>query len=429
MSTASRRQFLRTSAATSTALFFPYLLRGGIRRPSPNARLQVGIIGCGRQAVGLANHLAGMEEAQLVAICDVYAGKMAYLLGRLTARAATLGQDDFNEQDIRQYADYRELLQHDGLDAVLIVTPDHQHGRMCVEALNRGLHVYCEKPLAHTIEEGRAIVAAVKASGKVLQTGSMQRSMYNFSKAVELIQAGKIGELRHAVVSIGPPPKVFDLAAQPVPEGLNWEAWVGNSVMRPYNQLLAPDPGQRIWAKWRDYAEYGGGMVTDWGAHMFDIVQWALGMDDSGPEKFFPPMGEAPQEGLTMVYKNGFRVDHRRFGRGNAIRFVGSEGAIEVSRGFLDSTIPGLIPPKPMASGEEIHTNVRHLRDWFTAIREGTPVLCPAETGHRSASVCTLTNIAYRTGKPIIWDPEKERITNDRKANKLLGDAYRTSLG
>jgi predicted dehydrogenase len=429
MHATTRRQFLRTTATAGSAVFLPYLLRGGVSGPSPNARLQIGIIGCGRQAVGLANHMSSMEEARLVAICDVYEGKMSYLLDRQAERAAVLGQDDFKETDIKQYSDYRELLNHAGLDAVIIATPDHQHGELCVDALTHGLHVYSEKPLAHTVEEGRAIADAATKNNRVLQTGSMQRSMYYFQKAVELIQAGEIGELQHAVVSIGPPPKTFDLEAQPVPKGLNWEAWVGNSVMRPYNQLLAPDPGQRLWAKWRDYAEYGGGMVTDWGAHMFDIVQWALGMDGSGPEKFFPPMGDDPKDGLTMLYANGFRVDHRNFGRGNAVRFVGSEGTIEVSRGFLDSNIPGLVPNAPQRPSDYPPTNVRHLRDWFQGITEGTQVLCPAETGHRTSSVCTLANIAYRTGTPIIWDPEKERITNNRKANKLLGDAYRTSLG
>lgn len=427
MSSPTRRQFLRTSTLAGGALFLPTLLRGGIHGPRPNNQIQVGIIGCGRQAVGLANHLATMAEAQLVALCDVYAGKMDYLTSRLDGRYAALGRDDFRADDLTQYGDYRQLLEHPGLDAVIIATPDHQHGAMCVDALNGGLHVYCEKPLAHTIEEGRAIVRAATANERVLQTGSMQRSMYNFRKAVELIQAGKIGELRQAVVSIGPPPRAFDLEAQPVPPGLNWDAWVGTSVMRPYNQVLAPMPGQRLWAKWRDYAEYGGGMVTDWGAHMFDIVQWALGMDDSGPKNFFPPTGDDPREGLTMMYDNGFRVDHRNLGRGNAIRFVGSEGTLEVSRGFLDSDIPGLVPPPP-ASGDEVPTNVRHLRDWFLGITEGREVLCPAETGHRSASVCTLTNIAYRTGTPISWDPTTETITNSRSANKLLGDAYRLSL-
>lgn len=423
----TRRDILRTTAALGGALLIPSWLRAGVVGHSPNAQINIGVIGTGKQALGLFKRTSQMPEARFVAACDVYATN----LNTFTSTVATQYADQAgggNNTSPATYTDYRRLLDHPGLDAVLIATPDHQHAQMCIDALERGLHVYCEKPLAHTIEEGRAIVNAVAKSGKVLQTGSMQRSMRSFQRAVELIQAGEIGELKEAIVSIGPPPSAYDLPAQPIPTGMDWEAWIGPSVARSFNEKLAPGSENRRWAGWRDYAEYGGGMITDWGAHMFDIVQWARGKDGSGPTQFFPTGGDS-QYGLTMFYADGFRVEHRQFGRGNAVQFIGSKGTLSVARGFIDSSIPGLVGYEDSNEAMTVSANVLHFQDFYDAILRGTPLRCPAETGHRTASVCTLANIAYRLRRPLMWDPAAERITNDRAANKLLGPAYRMSLG
>lgn len=160
---------------------------------------------------------------------------------------------------------------------------------------------------------------------------------------------------------------------------------------------------------------------------MFDIVQWARNKDDSGPSQFFPP-GNNANYGLTMFYDDGFRVEHRQFGRGNAIRFIGSLGTLDVARHLIDSSIPGLVGFKDTNQAMKKNAKVHHLRDFYNAITKGTSVRCPAETGHRSSSMCTLVNIAYRLRSPLMWDPAKERITNNRSANELLGPAYRMSL-
>ena len=425
----SRRHFLRTTTATAAGLtFVPSYLNAGIGANPASDAITIGMIGCGKQALGLANVLLQVPGTRLVAASDLHPAKLAKFIdlhkNKLTAA------DRAAEADLRAYVDYRELLAHDGLDAVVVAIPDHQHATVCIAALDRGLHVYCEKPLAHTVEEGRAMVEAVKRSEKVLQTGSMQRSMFNFGRAVELVQSGKLGEVKEVLVGIGPPPKRFDLEGEPVPDGLDWKAWIGPSVMRPYHPTLLPPPDLDIWAKWRDYAEFGGGMITDWGAHMFDIVQWAKGMDESGPVQFIVPPGENPQDGLTFYYADGTRVGHRMFGRGNAIRFIGSEGSLDVSRSFLESSIAGLIPEADQSRQDQSEAFVKHFTNFVEVIREGSGTLvCPVETGHRTASLCTLANIAYRLGRPLDWDPATETITNDEAANQLLGDAYRTSLG
>ncbi len=427
MATTTRRRFLRTSTATAAGLtFVPSFLSAGVGRNPASDAITIGMIGCGKQATGLAYVLMQVPGTRLVAASDLHPAKLTKFI---EGRSAHLTRADrAAEADITPYPDYRDLLAHDGLDAVVVAIPDHQHATVCIEALDRGLHVYCEKPLAHTVEEGRAMVEAVGRSGKVLQTGSMQRSMFNFGRAVELVQAGELGEVKEVLVAIGPPPKPFDLEAEKVPEGLDWSAWIGPSVMRPYHPSLLPPPDLDIWGKWRDYAEFGGGMVTDWGAHMFDIVQWAKGMDGSGPVRFVVPPGENSRDGLSCYYADGTRVGHRMFGRGNAIRFIGTEGSLDVSRGFLESTITGLIPEADQARQDQGAAFVKHFTNFVNVIREGGTLVCPVETGHRTSSLCTLANIAYRLGRPLEWDPATETITNDESANRLLGDAYRTSL-
>lgn len=420
----NRRKFLtRTALAGLGLTFIPSRMRAGIGGRSALADIQVGVIGTGKQAHSLSRVIEeDFDNVRIVAACDVFPAKLKTFV---EARAkANVGADAGAE--IKTFGDYRELIDLAELDAVVVATPDHQHAPICIAALERGLHVYCEKPLAHTVEEGRAMVEAVERSGKALQVGSMQRSMANFRWAVELIQQGKLGEMQEAIVSIGPPPKPFDLEAQPLPEGVDWSAWIGPSVNRPYHRDLLPPPGHDIWGQWRSYAEFGGGMMTDWGAHMFDIVQWATGHDDTTPTEFTPPA--EGEYGLTCTYDNDFRVVHQRFDRGNAIRFVGSEGNIEVGRSFLNSSIKKLIPPKRQRVRDQRLGNGRHFESFFAAARGEGEVSVPAEVGHRTSSFCTLGNIAYRLRRPIQFDPRAERVTNDAEADRLLGPEYRLSL-
>ncbi len=422
----TRRTFLRQSAAAAAGLtFIPSYLSARIGGNRAADAMTFGVIGCGRQALGLTNNLSRITDAKLVAACDVHPGKLANFRQRAAAWA-----EEFNTGagEVRSYGDYRELLDHPGLDAVIVATPDHQHATICIAALDAGKHVYCEKPMAHTVQEGRAMVEATTRNGKVLQTGSMQRSMFNFQRAVEVVRSGDLGEIVDVLVSVGAPPKRFDLVGQPIPAGLDWKSWIGPSVERPYHPDLLPPVDADFWGLWRLYAEFGGGYVTDWGAHMFDIVQWALDRDESGPASFYPPNEMDAEQGLTMFYDDGVSVTHQNFGRGNAVRFIGSEGSLDVARGFIDSTVEGLLSPGDMNHVGEVSALYTHLSDFIQAARTGGTPVCPAETGHRTASVCTLTNIAYRLGRPVHWDPITERVKDDREANRLLGDAYRESL-
>ena len=187
--------------------------------------------------------------------------------------------------------DYLELLEDKSLDAVLIATPDHWHGEPTIRAARAGKHAYCEKPVSLTIREGRAMVNAVKENKIVFQTGSQQRTEYGgkFRRTVELVRSGAIGELKKIRVCVGAPPKTCDLPTEPIPEGIDWDAWLGPAPKRGFNKILCPDGVHNHFPAWRNYREYCNGPLADIGAHHFDIGQWAMDADDTGPVKILPP--------------------------------------------------------------------------------------------------------------------------------------------
>ena len=286
-------------------------------------------------------------------------------------------------------------------------------------AANAGKHVYCEKPMAHTVAEGRAMVNAMHRNKVVMQTGSMQRSWENFRHACELVRNGYIGNVKEVLVTVGDPGIACDLPAMDVPSYLNWNGWVGPAVFKPFNPELAPPIEQDIYPHWRNYKEYGGGILSDWGAHMFDIAQWGLGMDKSGPVKFIPPAGNATR-GLTMIYENGVVMKHVDFGRGFAVRFIGDKGLLDISRDFIDSS-PGNIALATLGSNNKrLYYSNDHYKDWLDCIKTGRQPICDVETGHRTSSVCCLANIAYWLRRPLDWDPQKEQFKNDAEANLLV---------
>jgi predicted dehydrogenase len=199
-----------------------------------------------------------------------------------------------------------------------------------VRAAEAGKDIYCEKPLALTVKEGRAMVNATRKHNRIFQTGSMQRSWPEFRQAVEIIRNGFIGEIKSIKVNVGPPPITYDLPEQPVPDGLDWKKWLGPNEFKPFNAELAPPITQDVYPNWRKYKEFGGGQVSDWGAHMFDIAQWALDMDNSGPTEIFAPDADHPF--LTYKYNNGIIMTHEKWEWNNAVLFTGTEAKIARGR-------------------------------------------------------------------------------------------------
>ena len=322
---------------------------------------------------------------------------------------------------------YRELLSRKDIDAVVIASPDHWHAQMAVDAAKAGKDIYCEKPLSSSVAEGRAMVDAARKYQRIFQTGSMQRSWDRFRHGVELIRNGYIGDIKEIKVSIGAPYKSCDLPTQEAPNTIDWNAWIGPASYRGYHTDLACPLDDKRWGMWRDYFPFGGGMVTDWGAHMFDIVQWALDQDHTGPTHFTPP-SEHAESGLVYTYENGIKVTHTKWGTGgNEIQFIGTEGRLEISRSYLRTFPNEALADTPIKNSDtnRVYLSKNHHEDWLDGIRNRTRPICDVEVGHRTASVCNLANIAYALQRPLEWNPVSEQFINDPGANLMLDRAYR----
>jgi len=421
----TRRSFLLTSTLAASAFtLIPRKVLGGKGYVSPGDKINIGFIGTGKQAGGLFEQFANIPDVQVTACCDVDSQKLNKFKKQAELfYAAKAGIREYN--GCIGYERYEDLIARTDIDAVIIVTPDHWHAILAIAAMKAGKDVYCEKPMAHTIKEGRAMVEATRKYNRVFQTGSMQRSWWQFRHACELVRNNYLGEIKKILVNVGDPAIECKLKGEPTPGYLNWDRWLGPTQSRSYNPILSPPITEQDWPMWRAYREYGGGILSDWGAHMFDIAQWGLGMDNSGPVKLIPPTNKNAVRGLKFIYQNGVEMVHEDFDRGWAVRFIGSEGTLNISRSFLESKPENIVYKRIGDNDTKLYRSSNHYSNWTQAIRNRTKPICDVEIGHRSASVCNLANIAYQLGRPLDWDPEKEEFKNDPEANKLRSKEYR----
>ena len=416
-----RRKFIGKTAVGAAAItIIPRHVLGGKGFVAANDRINLGYIGNGKQSYTLLDSIGACKETVAVAASDVYQRKLDAFVIAAQKNNSKKGID----AKVQPYHYYRELLGRKDIDAVVIATPDHWHAQMVADAAKAGKDIYCEKPLSLTVAEGRAMVNATRKYDRVFQTGNMQRSWRDFRHAVELVRNGYIGDVKEINVSIGEPVKQCDLPTEEIPEGMDWNEWIGPSLYRGFNIIFAPKSADDDWAWWRGYRDFGGGYVTDWGAHMFDIAQWALDMDNSGPVELLPPEKPAQTHGFTMVYANGVKVNHKLWGTAddaNAVQIIGTDGRVEVSRTFL-RTIPnqGLAKADLKSSDKRVYFSDNHYQDWVDAMKNRTKPVSDVETGHRTASVCNLTNIAYELQRPLKWDPKNEKFVGDEYANMML---------
>lgn len=373
--------------------------------------------------MGHLGKLLGNDRVQVVALCDVVKERLDHAKSTVEDRYGEKTKSG-KYRGVREFGDFRQLLDLAGIDAVVIATPDHWHTIPSILAARAGKHIYCEKPLTHNIAEGRILVDEVAKSDVVFQTGSQQRSEFSgyFRKAVEYIWNGRIGKVKRVRIGVGGPAKPCDLPTEEIPSGTNWDFWIGPAPMRGYNEILCPKGVHKHFPQWRLYQEFGGGGLADMGAHHFDIAQWALKMDTSGPTKIIPPEDSKAENGLTFVYENGIEMIHNTFEediKADCV-FEGTEGMILVSRNGISSRPESILKESLGDNDKLIMPSTHHQNNWLDAIQTGSHTICSAETGHRSATICHLANIGYRLRRELTWNPLAEKFVNDYEADQQL---------
>jgi len=418
----SRRSLLRRGGLAGSALAFPAIIpasalgRDGVTPPSN--RIVMGTIGVGSQGMGNMRSFMGHSDVQMVAACDVDAKHLASAKASVDSR--------YGNKDCAAYNDFREITRRDDIDAVCIATPDHWHTIPAIDAAEHGKDMYVQKPLTLTIREGRVLADAVKRHGRVLQTGSQQRSDQRFRFGCELVRNGRIGKLETVLVGIPGNNKRCGPTWEPeaVPDGFDYDMWLGPAPWAPYNQ-------QRCHYQFRFILDYSGGQVTNWGAHHLDIAQWGMGMDESGPVEIMGD-GEFPTTGLfttatrvhfECTYANGVLLTCKTGGTGTT--FIGTEGRVYVNRGRISAEPTSLL--KERIGPDEIHLyeSRSHFGDFLECVRSRSKPICNEEVGHRSSTVCHLGNIAMLLGRRLKWDPLKEEFPGDDEANAMRRRAPR----
>ncbi len=413
----NRRRFLQAGvAAVAAPLILPSGLRSAVSAPS--RRISMAFIGMGKQSRGLLDKFLADPGVQVVAVCDVDAQR----------REAEKARVDFHygNRNCAAVTDFRDVTSRDDIDAVCIATPDHWHAIQTVAALDAGKDVYCEKPLTHNIREAVAVMEAVERNRAILQTGSMQRSSREFWTAAMLVRNGVIGKVKRVAVNFGPPGRPCDLPAESMEPGLDWDLWLGPAPERPYHSILSPRGVHQHFPAWRNYQEFGGGMVTDWGAHQLDIVQWGLDKDESGPVAVIPPKTGDGTSGGTLVYEGNIPVVH---GEGVGVHFVGTDGEVQVNRGVFQLTIAG----KPFAgrldrndktksleaeldkaadaflknASVRLYQSAGHVPDFLGAVRSRKKPITHERVGGHTAIACHLLNLGYYHRQNIQWDPAR----------------------
>jgi predicted dehydrogenase len=422
----SRRSFLKTSAALAAASTLPqwFLEEAAAQAPSPspkspNDQPGIALIGCGGMGRGDAKNAS--RFGKVVALCDVDDARIAEAKKMFA--------------DANTFKDFRQVVTRKDVDVVICGTVDHWHTLISMAAMNQGKDVYCEKPLTLTIDEGKHLVAAGRRTGRILQTGSQQRSDKNFRLACELVRNGRVGKLKHIDVWLPAGPRLGPFAPGPIPAGFDWNVWMGPTAQTPY----VKEKGHGTFRYWWDYS---GGTMTDWGAHHNDIALWALGLDRSGPVsvegkplvKMIPGGYTAYSEyDVLFTYENG--VTHRtrstaednpsggvvqKEGQRHGIRFTGSDGWIWITRGNIQASNPDFLSQPLTGAVQKLYVSDDHMGNFFDCIRSRQHPICDVEVGHRSATVCHLGVIASRLGRKLQWDPGTQDFVGDPAASKWL---------
>ena len=456
LNSSNRRHFLKAAGA---AIVLPIILpgcvlgRGG--KPPPSGRINMGVVGWGSQGPANARSFLGEQDCRVIAVCDVDRNHLQ--------DGVNIINEHYDNNDCAAYRDYREMFARPDLDAVMIAIPDHWHALVATEAVRKGLDIYGEKPLAHTIAEQQAIVKAIRAHKVIWQTGSWQRSQATFHKAAEIVRNGLIGDVTRVEVGlpdgysgygggveelleklaalpdkidsldkVTPGTEAWKLAVSDPPPELDYDMWIGPAQTVPYIQ-------QRVHWTWRWNYNTGGGQLLDWIGHHCDIAHWGLDFDNDGPSEV-EGHGEFPApdalwntasryrielkypRNITMVIAGGY--DDIRSGA----KWIGTEGWVWVDRGGFDASNPdwkkGKSLPEELRK-VKLYESRNHHRNFLDCVKSRKPTITPAETAHHSAIPGHLGLISMLTGRKIRWSVKEEKIIDDAEAGKLLTREYR----
>ena len=460
----SRRGFMTRSVAALTAAGLPAWYAnqqfGAFasaaqknKEPSANDKLNMGVIGVGpgpRRSNALYGAAKRFKHVNFTGVCDVDGRHLEHAVKQYT-------KDGFQ---VKGHADFRELNDRKDVDAVIIATPDHWHTLIAIDALRKGKDVYCEKPLTLTIEEALALMKAVKETGKVLQTGSQQRTEMGgrFRLAAELCRTGRIGKIKTIECRIGGNPQSGPIKAVPPPDGLNWDMWLGPTAEVPYRFESSDRTNCHYQFRW--FYEYSGGKMTDWGAHHLDIAQWCLGMDGSGPNSIEPLEAKQPNvegsEGFNChptfkvkyTYANGAEViamdgrgteESKMFdakggskqvgGSENGCLIQGEDGTIFVSRGAIVASDQKILS-EPLKEDPKLYPSrpTDHMGNFLDCVKTREAPICDVTVGGGSVIVCHLGTVALRSGKSLTWDPKAHKFTgtNAEIGNKMMSREMRS---
>jgi len=450
-----RRSFLKkTTASLSGAILVPTIVPSSVfGGKAPGNKINIGQIGCGR--IARSHDMPGVlkqDDARIIAVSDLDSKRMR--------DGKKLVEDFYKENtehdnylDVKMYDDYKDLLSNPEIDAVVISTPDHWHAQPAIEAALAGKDIYLEKPNTLTLTEGRLLSDVVNRQGVILQVGTQVRSsQHQYRRAAELVRNGRIGKIHTVKLSFPGDPSGPEAEEMPVPSNLNYDMWLGSTPVVPYTEIgVHPQDGYGR-PGWLRREQFGAGMITGWGQHQFDLANWAMDTEYTGPLSVeavavFPEYGLWDVHGDYMVkmeYANDLTV-YASSETPVIIRYEGTEGWIEVFRGnysvtesdpvsskareVLNASDPNILTSEIREDEIHLYKSDDHHRNWLDCIRSRKQTITPVEVGHRACSMCLLSHIAMKLGRKLFWDPVREKFINDDEANSMLSRPQRYPYG
>jgi len=437
-----RRLFLRNALATTAGAFVvPTIIPSYvIGRNAPSEKINIGQIGCGRIA---RDHnlpeILNYDNARVIAVCDVDSKRMAdgkKLIEKYYAKKT----GSTNVVDVKMYEDYRKMLLNPDIDAVIICTPDQWHAQPAIEAALAKKDIYLQKPATLTVAEGRLLSDVVARQGVILQVGAQCRSSSpQYRRAAELVRNGRIGKIQTVKIGLPGDPPGPEATEMPIPKNLNYDMWLGSTPEVYYTEIRVHPQNNYSRPGWLRCEQFGSGMITGWGAHLFDYSSWGMDTEYTGPISV-EAVAEFPKSGLWNVhgdfmvkaeYENGITM-YTSGGFPTGIKYEGEEGWIFVSHAGeikLDASDPKILTSEIKENEIHLYKADNQHGNWLDCIKSRKEPISPVEKGHRACSICLITHIAMKLGRKLTWNPDKELFVNDNEANSMLARSQRAPYG